>query len=545
MERERWKRLNWSALRSLWKKNPALAMRKLSNSIQELTTAVLKLGTLILILILVVWLLRSMGDEGYIIEPFSVPKALTESGFDGTVVARKIQDKVLDIKKVANTVKADSTLLQNSDSPELDVAVLGIGLSLKSARYHLRELLGRKNYRIYGEITHLNDTYTLTLRMTDYPPIIRTVVAENGNDVAAFNQLLRQGAEAILFNTDPYRLAVVCYREKRYEEGMHAIREIIETRPKEAHWAYLAWGSILEEQGNPEGAIAKYVKATTIQRDFDLAWVRMAWAYQRLNRPEEASTAMQEALRIHPHDVNRIINMAWMRHSQEMYEAADSLFEKASRLKPETPMVWSSWADSKFSRGDADAAVKLVERAEQYIGENAMGYVTRALSSITRHDTAATIQHLQTAFQLDPSQSLAASLLIRVHYASGDYQKAIAIGEQADWLNMNKENNNKQQALNILAMAYNMEGKHDQAMTTARHSIDVDRSMGYPYTTLAETFEFQGQRDSFYHYMNVAFAKGLDPKWITLTAPPYDRFAKDERFLEMLAVHARERKVKG
>lgn len=90
----KWKLLQWATWKSLWQKRPALAIKSAAIVIQELASALMKVGTLALVVILIVWLWRSIHNEGYVIEPFNVPKHLMESGYDGVVVARKIQDAV-------------------------------------------------------------------------------------------------------------------------------------------------------------------------------------------------------------------------------------------------------------------------------------------------------------------------------------------------------------------------------------------------------------------------------------------------------------------
>ncbi|MFK7933526.1 MAG: hypothetical protein AB8G22_08445, partial [Saprospiraceae bacterium] len=139
----------------------------------------LKAATLFLIGVLLFWLFRSVNKEGFTIEPFSVPKHLAESGYDGATIARKIQDEVLNLKEEASSIKADSVQLSREDVPDLDISVLSVGFSLNSLTYHIRDLLGRKNNYVRGEVTQLDSVYTITIRMTNQVPIERQVVIKN------------------------------------------------------------------------------------------------------------------------------------------------------------------------------------------------------------------------------------------------------------------------------------------------------------------------------------------------------------------------------
>jgi len=165
--------LNWLkgrmvSLGKLWKKRPSLAVKSIAITIQELATAFLKLGTLFLVGVIIYWLWSSVDNQGYVIEPFSVPKHLEESGYDGSVLARKIQDQMLLLKEEAGSMKEDSLVFAGNDSPDLNLSVMSLGLSLNSLTYHLKNLLGRKNYFIKGDVTYLDSIYALTLRMTEW-----------------------------------------------------------------------------------------------------------------------------------------------------------------------------------------------------------------------------------------------------------------------------------------------------------------------------------------------------------------------------------------
>lgn len=519
------------AIRAYW---PRWQARRVSESINETASLTLKLGTLLLIFLLAVLLLRSVRDQGYVIEAFSVPESLDKAGYNGAVVARAIFDEVRHLKNSAGSVKADSVQLIGSDTPELDVAVLGLGLSLRSISYHLRELFGRKNRLIRGDITRLGQQYRLTLRMTDFPPLSYTVAIAEGGEAAAIDRLMQMGGEGVLMNTDPYRLAVVYYKEKRLDEAMVAVRRLVKARPDEAHWAYLAWGSILEEEQNFAAARDKYIRATQIRPDFDLAWVRLGWAHSKLGEEEAAIEAMQRAISLDPQQISRHLNLAWMHHQQERHEAADSIFLQTCERFPAEANCWVAWADSKMNRNDYRAALELLDRVKDKLEENARSYLIRAMASYVSGDSLMAISHLQTAYSLDPQDALAARLMMTIHYQKGDYPTVVSVATQTNLEQADFEKWERQQMYNYLAMAQNMLGRHSEAYGSIRRGIALDTSMGYPYSTLAETFAFQQQPDSFYHYLQIALNKGMDPRIISLQDPPYANFQHAPRLHGML-----------
>lgn len=512
---------NWD-----WKR--AVQLERWATALDRLATIALKLGTLFLITVALVLVSRIFQGQGYVIEAFSVPAHLEESGYKGEVVARKVQDEVQALKELASSIKEDSLQLAGNQQPDLNVAVMGIGVSLRSVTYHLREMFGRANHLIQGEVTKLDEEYTLTLRMTGYPPHTASVMVENGREKAALDSLLRRGAELIVTNTDPYRLAVVKYRQKKYEEALELVRIMLRNRPQETHWAYIAWGSILEEQGKYELALEKFEQAGRASPDFPLALVRQAGALNRLGRQEEGLEAMRRAVTLNPDNLDRWRGFAWALHSAGRYEQADSAFEQMAIRAPDDPDVWSTWADSKVSRGAMDEALEIVDRAEKMAGENPKGYMTRALAALARADTLQALRHANAAFEMDPSTPWIGAAIMRGNYYTGNYEEVIRTFQKAKPYLAGSEN--YQNALNLTAMAHNMLGEHTLAMDKARAAVALDTLQGLPYTTLAETFAFTGQVDSFYYYLEVAFRKGYKPHSIDASRPPYKALAPTARY---------------
>ena len=251
-------------------------------------------------------------------------------------------------------------------------------------------------------------------------------------------------------------------------------------------------------------------------------------AQYRLDRQAEGLEAMRKALALDPDNLDRWQGFAWELHRAGRYEQADSAFEKMTLLAPHDPNVWSTWADSKVSRGAMDEALEIVERAEKMAGENAQGYMTRALAALARGDTVLALQHANAAFDLDPSAPWVSAAVMRGNYYTGRYEDVVRTFRKAEpYL---RESENYQNALNLTAMAYNMLGEHALAMDKARAAVALDTLQGYPYTTVAETFAFTGEVDSFYHYMEVAFQKGFKASNINASEPPYKTLAQEPRY---------------
>ncbi|MCB0547054.1 MAG: hypothetical protein KDD19_05655, partial [Phaeodactylibacter sp.] len=142
--------------------------------------------------------------------------------------------------------------------------------------------------------------------------------------------------------------------------------------------------------------------------------------------------------------------------------------------------------------------------------------------------TVLALQHANAAFDLDPSAPWVSAAVMRGNYYTGRYEDVVRTFRKAEpYL---RESENYQNALNLTAMAYNMLGEHALAMDKARAAVALDTLQGYPYTTVAETFAFTGEVDSFYHYMEVAFQKGFKASNINASEPPYKTLAQEPRY---------------
>ena len=84
-------------------------------------------------------------------------------------------------------------------------------------------------------------------------------------------------------------------------------------------------------------------------------------------------------------------------------------------------------------------------------------------------------------------------------------------------------------------MIFNYQEEHDSAMVLINKVIEIDTMVGYPYTTLAETYFFKGQPDSCYYYLDKGLALGFNPVNIDYTMAPYDYLKDQLQFQRLLA----------
>lgn len=530
----------WLRFRSLpW--GQWLRFKWIAPSLERLTSITLKLGTLLLVGFFLVFFVRLFKDQGYVIQSVSVPKQLMDQGYTGQVIALRIQDELAELKELAVTVKADSLQLKG-DQQDIDLSVLGVGLSLRSLAFQLREVLGRENKTVRGEITRIGDRYDAQVRMTGFNRIEAQAVVEDGQEVEALEQLFRRIAEGILYETDPYRLALVQRRENRYDEAVETIRHYLKTYEEEAHWAYLCWGSLLRDLDRTEEAIEKFEKSIELKPDFNLPYVNVAWAYNELDKPLEAIKAFKRVIELEPDNVWRRNNLGWLYYNNDMPEAADSIYEHALATMDLDPVTRgefaTSWAEMKLSDDNIPEAKRIVDTYVESYSENVFSYLIKGISAFGEQDTVRALALLADAFELDPGDNGAISSNIGFNSMLGEYEAAISFYQRADWTEIGKWN--KINNFNQAAMAFNNLALHDSAFVAVHRAISVDQEVAYPYTTLAETYFFTGQRDSCFHYLTLALEMGFNVENFDLEEEPYTYLVELPEFQRLIRKYTDE-----
>lgn len=476
-----------------------------------------------------------LNYQGYTIRQFSVSKHLEDEGFNGSVIARKLEDHYLQLKDIAVSVKEDTVqAIGDDDQPELNVDVLGVGLSLRSIGFHLRDLLGRENNFIGGEIVEADDSLALTLRMSGADPQTFIESLHSGRR-QSIERLLGRAAEQILNNTDPYRLALYYRHLGQDEKDLAVAQQMLIDHPSEEQWAYLAWGVNLENMSRYEEALSKYELSIAADPGFHLAWFRKGFLLRRMGKTDESIAALEKTVVLHPEYSNYWNSLANALYFAGRVDEAEQAFEKAEAYSgPETNWLFN-WADKKVDQGKLEEALELmdraIEKAERH-GNVLEEIDARLFKAILEIDTAR-INHLadiKLAVRKDDIYNL--GMIATAYFRAENYRRTIKTGMLAEGLNESPEQS--QRIFNMVAMSYNFIGQPDSGLYYSRKAIAIDTTTGYPYSILAETYHYLGQTESFYKTLERAFQYGMSPGSISADSKPYDVYWENPRFKALL-----------
>src|SRR5262245_43743052 len=210
-----------------------------------------------------------------VIDPISVPKDLEAAGYTPATMGQRIIDAVTQINRDAAVVKrigiytlsevdplepesayyqspgrghswdsaSDFTLMSDNPSKRYDVSVGGV--SLTTVILHLRELFGRSDIRVSGEITvappfaaSLGDKsppkkFSIRLRIDD-----KGRVQYEAEATDTLETLVEQAALKLVERFEPLDAAYYSYHKRDYDNALRIVRVYLADQTKnERQWA--------------------------------------------------------------------------------------------------------------------------------------------------------------------------------------------------------------------------------------------------------------------------------------------------------------------
>ena len=512
---------------------------KIRTNIENWTTSIFTiLGRLfIAIFVLAVFTMvyKGLSNDHYLIQSFQVPGDFEDKGYNGIVLSRKVQDRVVSLKEYIASSKEDAYAFEAELEPDLEVGVMGFGLSLNTVTYHLKNLLGRKNKIITGELTDLNNKMELTIRMSGYDTENHVIEYKENAD-EALDYLLEETAKTILKNTDPYRLAVYHYHKKEYQKSLQIIVELLKKK-EDKEWAYLAWANLYNRQGKRDEAIEKWKKALEINPSFEKPLSGLAWSYMSKREYGEAMIYFEKMIEKDANSWAGWNGMAncyrWLKNK----EKAIAAYDKAIEIQPDKMWGYVNkasylWQDLQ----DTTGATYLYQKGAEVTPDGIEKYISLAAAYNSMGDEPKMMEYLHKILEIDPNNSRGVTSMIRILYEDKQYEKTLnylpALRTIPDDARGDRRYH-KQGGLNLLAMSSYLIKKYKQAEALAKESIAVDPNSALPYTTLAETYSLVGKDEAFYIAIEDALKRGMLAE-VFIKDAPYQRFVNKKRFKDLL-----------
>jgi tetratricopeptide (TPR) repeat protein len=240
-----------------------------------------------------------------VIDPISVPKDLEAAGYTPATMGQRIIDAVTQINRDAAVVKrigiytlsevdplepesadyqspgrghswdsaSDFALTSDNPSKKYDVSVGGV--SLTTVILHLRELFGRSDIRVSGEITveppfavslggkeDKSKKFSIRLRIDD-----KGRVQYEAEATDTLETLVEQAALKLVERFEPLDAAYYNYHKRDYDNALRIVRAYLADQTKnEKQWALNLLGLIEHARNRSDDAVAEkgYNEAITV-----------------------------------------------------------------------------------------------------------------------------------------------------------------------------------------------------------------------------------------------------------------------------------------
>ncbi len=204
---------------------------RVSLALQGMTALV---GVAVVILIgVMAW--QAHEDHGLVIDAFSVPPDMAQSGLTGQVAASRFLDKLVALQAATARSDRPPASFQNSWGDEIKVEIPDTGLTFGEFEKLLRDRLGHVTH-VSGDVVRTADGIAVTARVGQEPT--RTFTGP----VGSYDDLARQAAEAVYRTNQPYRFAEYLEDHGRVDEAFAVISDLAANGPRsERGWAYALW----------------------------------------------------------------------------------------------------------------------------------------------------------------------------------------------------------------------------------------------------------------------------------------------------------------
>jgi tetratricopeptide (TPR) repeat protein len=481
-----------------------------------------------------------------VIDPISVPKDLEAAGYTPATMGQRIIDAVTQINRDAAVVKrigiytlsevdplepesadyqspgrghswdsaSDFTLTSDNPSKKYDVSVGGV--SLTTVILHLRELFGRSDIRVSGEIT-VEPPFAVSLgRKEDKSPpkkfSIRLRIDDKGRvqyeaeATDTLETLVEQAALKLVERFEPLDAAYYSYHKRDYDNALRIVRAYLADQTKnERQWALNLLGLIEHARNRSDDAVAEkgYNEAITVFEKLRASDPKFAPALYNL------SYVLIDKGHKHLEDPDRKVARELFSRAYEIAREGIDIDEAAGTTARERAAGYAT----------AGRALRFLGEWEPTKYKEALGYFDRSIDAdpmflfaylmqgaihnkCEEHDNA--IAKYQRATEMNPSAQTftRAGAYLRKH---GRHADSIPVFRKAADLKPSAN------AYTYWGMALRASGRPEEARERFQQAIQTDPNSPNGYNQLGLLYLEEGKWDEAAN--NFKLAINASPRW--------------------------------
>ena len=283
----------------------------------DLSKSALEIAGFLVVLLVVcgigtmVW--NASQDRDLVVDAFSVPQDIAQTGMTGTVLAGRVLDRFgrMQGQVSAFTQEAASYHAQGTDGARVEIPDTGI--SLAELNRYLREWLGHEVH-VAGDLVHTSDGgLALTTRFGSQPG---TTVAGKVTDL---DKLTEKAAEQIFAAALPYRHIEYLVHENRFAEASALLPDLVKKgTPVERAVADTAWAKTYFFEGDVQHALEKGREAARLDPQNGIAFGWLGANEEDLAHDEASYTNFEKALKLFGEDAGAD-ETAWLHGAFRAY----------------------------------------------------------------------------------------------------------------------------------------------------------------------------------------------------------------------------------
>lgn len=440
----------------------------------------------------IVWaLIWDLLRKTVVIDSIVVPEALAKKGYTPDVLAQWVASEISALQRDAR-IRARREENFELSGAQIDFTVPTAGISYRAIVRYVRQLIGRPEERVQGEIVSELGAIRMILRTRDRRRTSTTLAVQLEREIPA---LLRRAAFEIASLVDPYLIANYWLwteqKEGKFRKTFDAVRCCLEQTPAEQHHrAYLVWGNALVFQRQFDQAEEKFRTAARLAPRFASTYNSWGNLLRARRRFDDAETMYQTAIWLDRKQVYAWGNLGNVCNDRHLYRAALRMFNRALRLDPRFAGALSGQGYALWKLGRYEEAAASFSRAIDLDPKMGWSYMNWAQMLRYRHSYEEAIAKVTLATNTAiPAQAFGLWGDILVDLGSFDeadekYRSAIAADPTI--------------AIGYagLAHSYRRRRLYTEAISASRDALPVDRYYPSALSNLAESLRQSGEYDA-------------------------------------------------
>jgi len=252
-------------------------------------------GFLVVLLIVcglatMVW--NASQDRDLVVDAFSVPPDVAQSGMTGSVVAGRILDRFGRMQSQTIAFSQGAASYRGNSGNEVRVEIPSTGISLGELNRYLREWLGHEVH-VSGDLVHAGQGFALTTRYGAEPGA--TVTGKQSD----LDGLINKSAEQIFAAAQPYRYVEYLVRNRRFAEASALLPDFAQRgSEKDRALADEDWAKVYFFQGDMPHALERGREAVRLDPDSSLSHAWLGAAEGNVGHDELSYVNMDAAVRL-------------------------------------------------------------------------------------------------------------------------------------------------------------------------------------------------------------------------------------------------------